>query len=668
MKMFGQSALARVGALSVKLKILSLSLLTAIGMLTIGGVFWWSQNEVAGAFNKLDQSAGLARSVADLSDIANGMRNIGKGYLARPEEKDHELFEAKLSEAHGVLDDISAKPVAAAFNAEIADVRDTLDGASGAFSSLNTVQREIGFNSETGLRATLSENADEVLKRLKKEMRFGGGPDFEKMVTTMLDVQLSEKKFILDRNDVALGNFEVAFGRYERLLKKAYLPNEIKEDVGTKMAIYREAFDAYTAAVAEKDKSIELLETLFDLVPPRLEALNNAARDAELAAEQDLETVRAYSTLAVVSVIAAFLVSGVLAGMLIGRSIANPLSRLQNAMEELASGHVDVNLPAAKGSVEIAAMARTVSVFQDNAVERQRLAAASEEENAQRDARVARLESLIANFEATVGQALESLDRSTSDLTQTSAAVEAAADDVAQQADRAGNAVRVAAENVNSAASASEELAASINEISNQASNSTTVAKKAVASAEGTSQTMGQLSRAADRIGEVMGLIRDIANQTNLLALNATIEAARAGEAGKGFAVVAAEVKQLADQTSRATEDIASQVEAIQMSSSHALEAIDEVTGIISEMEGLASAVASAVIQQDAAVQSIAKNVVDASTRSHEGAECMTAVGSATEHARATGGEVEQLATSLSEQAALIRSEISNFLSGVRAA
>ena len=104
------------------------------------------------------------------------------------------------------------------------------------------------------------------------------------------------------------------------------------------------------------------------------------------------------------------------------------------------------------------------------------------------------------------------------------------------------------------------------------------------------------------------------------------------------------------------------------MSSSHALDAIDEVTGIISEMEGLASAVASAVIQQDAAVQSIAKNVVDASTRSHEGAECMTAVGSATEHARATGGEVEQLATSLSEQAALIRSEISNFLSGVRAA
>ena len=668
MKTFGRSVLARIGGLSVKLKILSLSLLTAVGLLAIGGVFGWSQKEVAGAFDRLDQSAGLARSVADLSDIANGMRNIGKGYLAHPDEMDHQRFDAKLIDAHEVLDEISSQPVAEAFSAEITAVRETLDGAAAAFTDLSTVQKIIGFSSESGLRGTLAETADGVLSRLKKEMRFGGGPDFEKMVTTMLDVQLSEKKFILDRNDVALGNFEVAYGRYERLIKKAYLPNEIKDDIVSKMAVYRESFDAYTAAVAEKDKSIELLETLFDLVPPRLDALNTVARQSETAAEESLVTVRAFSTIAVTSVIVAFLVSGLLIGVLIGRSIASPLNRLRTAMEELASGQVNVDLPEAKGSIEIAAMARTVSVFQENAVERQRLAAASEQENAQRDARVARLETLIANFEGTVGQALESLDKSTADLTQTSAAVEAAADDVTHQADRANKAVRVAAENVNSAASASEELAASINEISNQASNSTTVAKKAVESAQGTSQTMSQLSRAADRIGEVMGLIRDIANQTNLLALNATIEAARAGEAGKGFAVVAAEVKQLADQTSKATEDIASQVEAIQMSSNHALGAIEQVTDIISEMEGLASAVASAVVQQDAAVQSIARNVVDASARSHEGAECMTAVGSATEHARATGEEVELLAKSLSEQAALIRSEISSFLSGVRAA
>ncbi|MHA7776161.1 methyl-accepting chemotaxis protein [Roseibium sp. M-1] len=652
----------------MKLKILSLSLLTAVGLLAIGGVFGWSQKEVAGAFDRLDQSAELARSVANLSDIANGMRNIGKGYLARPDEKDHENFDVKLEQAHQVLEDISSKPVAAAFSTEIMEVRETLDGAALAFTSLNNVQKTIGFDSESGLRGTLAETADGVLTRLKKEMRFGGGPDFEKLVAVMLDVQISEKKFILDRNDVALGNFEVAFGRYERLIKKAYLPNEIKDDITTQMAIYREAFDAYTGAVAEKDKSIELLETQFDVVPFRLEKLSTVASEAEASAKADLVTVRTFSTIVVASVIGAFLVAGLVFGVLIGRSIASPLNRLRTAMEELASGQVDVDLPEARGSVEIAAMARTVSVFQDNAVERQRLAEASEQENAQRDARVARLETLIANFEGTVGQALESLDRSTSDLTQTSAAVEAAADDVSHQADRANKAVRVAAENVNSAASASEELAASINEISNQASNSTTVAKKAVESAQGTSQTMSQLSRAADRIGEVMGLIRDIANQTNLLALNATIEAARAGEAGKGFAVVAAEVKQLADQTSRATEDIASQVEAIQMSSNHALGAIEQVTDIISEMEGLASAVASAVVQQDAAVQSIAKNVVDASTRSHEGAECMTAVGSATEHARATGEQVEQLATSLSEQAALIRSEISSFLSGVRAA
>ncbi len=380
-----------------------------------------------------------------------------------------------------------------------------------------------------------------------------------------------------------------------------------------------------------------------------------------LAAIHRMAVSMAIGTLIVIALAGAF-------AIVFARSITTPLTRLTHIMETLAGGQTEVDLHAVSGTDEISAMTRTVIVFRDNAIERERLAAAQDLENAAREERVRRLEHLIGGFEDTISRSLANLEQANRQLGSISEEVEKASDDVAEQAGNAGKAVTIAAENVTSAAASTEELAASIAEISQQAGKSTDVAKRAVNSVSGTFETMQVLSTAADRIGEVIGLIKDIASQTNLLALNATIEAARAGEAGKGFAVVAAEVKQLAEQTSRATEDITLQIESIQNSSETAVAAIEDVTSIISNMEELASSVASAVVEQDAAVQMIAENASRASSRSEEGAERMAAVGSAAEHARATGQELERLANSLADQGALIQREISNFLQEVRAA
>lgn len=179
---------------------------------------------------------------------------------------------------------------------------------------------------------------------------------------------------------------------------------------------------------------------------------------------------------------------------------------------------------------------------------------------------------------------------------------------------------------------------------------------------------MNLLSTAANRIGEAVGLIRDIANQTNLLALNATIEAARAGEHGKGFAVVASEVKMLASQTSQATEEIALQVGSIQEASAEAVDAIGDVGNVIQEMSQIASAVAASVDQQNAAIQAITENVANATQSSQEGASAMQMVENASANARSTGGTVSDLAGVLSRQADHINSTVGAFLEKVRAA
>ncbi|WP_269585294.1 methyl-accepting chemotaxis protein [Roseibium sp. Sym1] len=654
--------------LSVKVRILALSLFTIVGLLAIGGVFFWSQSELNSAFARMGDSSLLAEQVGRLSESGANLRAKEEHYIGAPSAESFAAFTAELDKANGFLADVEANPAAAAYSVEVADVRDTLSGTMGAFEMLDAVVQKIGYDATQGQLADLNGFTGAVKDRLAEEMTYGGGPDFEKLARAILAVQLAEKEFTLNNTPESLEAFKTQFEAFEKHLKKVYISDSIKKEFADNMAKYKATFDEYTAAQSDKARQKQLLNDLFDLVPPHIESLSAASTEMQKEAAAQLASARSIAAYAIGGAIMVLLFLLPAIAWLIGQSVARPLARLQVAMEALASGQTELDLPEMSGTTELASMSRTVQVFRDNALEREELARAKDQENRNREDRVAHLDGLISRFEGTVSTALDSLDRANGELGQTSQSMEQSADDVATQSGEAADAVRTAAENVTSAAHSAEELAVSIAEVAGQANRSTEVAQQAVRSASSTVTTMQELSGAADRIGEVMGLIRDIANQTNLLALNATIEAARAGEAGKGFAVVAAEVKQLAEQTSKATEDIATQIEAIQGSSGQAVQAIEDVNGIISDMEGLASAVAAAVQQQDEAVQVISHNVSSASNRAEEGVTRMEAVGSAAELARSNGSEVEQLAELLGRQGTLIRQEVAEFLKGVRSA
>ncbi|TDQ80462.1 methyl-accepting chemotaxis protein [Dongia mobilis] len=587
-------------------------------------------------------------------------RRREKDFIIRLEEKYVADHDAVMQAIEADLAQVEAADKAGAFKSDIAAIRDGVGVYRAAFQTLAGHWIEIGLTDELGLRGQLRKSVHNVEEKLKTL-------GLDKLTITMLMLRRAEKDFLLRLDASYVERHAKTTAAFLADLGAANLFAEDRDAIRVLMESYAADFQRVAELRLKLIDDEKALSAAFAEVDPvvtaMIERIDGDFRSANArAAELGVETARWILLAIILTAIVAALVA-----MYIGRRISTPIGAMTGAMHALAGGQQDTPIPATDYRNEIGRMAQSVEVFKNAMLESQRLASEQAEAQRRQLERSERMLALTRSFDNEVAAALAQVNSAVAAMEDTARRMAQSAQSVSTGAQAVSAGATEASTNVQTVAAATEELNASIGEIGNQVNMSTRVAEEAVGEAERTSEVVTGLAAAADRIGQVVTLIQDIANQTNLLALNATIEAARAGEAGRGFAVVASEVKNLAQQTGRATEEIGQQIGDVQQSTGTAVTAIQQISTTIKRSHEIAATIAAAVEEQNAATKEIARNVEEAAKGTEEVTQNIAVVSDAARSSSEAAETVRISAGELARQSAQLDHLVKGFLSDVRA-
>lgn len=650
---------ALLSMLKIRKKLLLLAGLSAAGFAVLGIIVAYQARITDNATHMRDLGEARAGGLREFDSLMLQLRRYEKDFLLRRDEREvtrHGEAVKNVEKAIAHLRGLAGPQTAPAYDRLSAGVV----AYAKAFDELVATMRNLGLNQNLGQQAVMRRAVQTAEAELTKLGR-------DSVLVLVLQLRRHEKDFQLRETQNEADAHARDSARLVALLAASGLEAEQARLIEGHTKEYVAAFGGFVRLTLERKERTAAMSRAFAAVEPIIDQLLETEK-ADI--ERSMSEVAGRLALArtiLWTAIVAITVLVVLLSLLIAGYIAGPIAQITAQMNRLGSGDTDISVDI-QGEDEIAEMGRSLIIFRDNLVAQRELEAQAARQQQAQLARAQKVASITQEFQSGVTEVLDTTSKSVADLQSTAqnlTRISSNAQDLSVAAAAGSN---EASSNVQTVASATEELTASIKEISRQISASSENANRTAELASASEVRVRELSEVADRIGDVVKLINSIASQTNLLALNATIEAARAGDAGKGFAVVANEVKTLASQTAKATEEIGAQVAAIQEKTSGVVTAMSDIGVAVRAISEMTATVASAVEEQTAATQEIGRNVEQAAQGVEETNRAITGVRSAAEETGEASGGVLSASQQVASQAEALSRRVSTFLEAVRAA
>jgi methyl-accepting chemotaxis protein len=665
-----QAFLSRLIGTTIRSRVLILAGVFGAGISIVAATYLVGRHVVSREFEAYRAISTVANTIRETETDIAWMRARERDFIIQRNRVTANALIAAQGAVAGDIARLAGGPIDTVDRRAIASLADAVGAAGRIIATVMPLQGEIGWLPQDGAAGHVKSLADTMEATVRQLGEHGDNPIYRRLQEAMLNARLIYQDMLSGReeSETLAGRLAAQLSVMRQRMAQLDANGWELRNLDAIVTGYEKAFadwlDRERALVRLTDK----LRDQLDLARPLIGDLRRKVADHETVSAANLDRIQSQTGNFILGTMMAVLCLGLPFSVMVGEGLARPLRRLHGLMERLAQGDLSEPIGPETGVAEIVAMTDALQVFRRNASERERLRRERDAGIELRGERARRMELAVQAFEFAVDRAIGSVKTAAARLETTSSSLDTASADVTAQARTAGDAAAKAADLVSDASRTTEELSMSIGEILSQADRSTKVARRVLDEVGVAAETMAALDGSAGRIGEVIGLIQSIAAQTNLLALNATIEAARAGDAGRGFAVVAAEVKSLAAQTARATEDIGGQIAQIQFASRDAVGAISRVRVIIDELAGIAGSVAVAVDQQNACVGLIAERVSDASGEARSGALAVAEAAGAARAAKDVAADVLTLSAELARQADGLDTQIRTFLGTVRSA